>query len=226
QQPAVPQNVSSACQQEIIKLSSSSDLANCASFVKLYPLQNATIQNATSIYDSYCAAPKCSDSITSADAAELKNQCQSELAMKDPTTSYLKTILVFNSPVRDSLCFKNSSGGYCDLDDNSAAVFNYLLGLSYTQPTNLSCSDCNKAILNTFANFFKSNPQSVADLSIDPTSFESFVTSKCGSSFLDGTVPNTSSPPKKSSGISIHSLSFIGFTMFAASFISLIVYVI
>ncbi|CAG8476149.1 26672_t:CDS:2 [Dentiscutata erythropus] len=202
QQPAVPapQNVSSACQQEVIKLASSSDLNSCASFIKLYALQNKTMQSAASltpIYDSYCAAPKCNDNITSADAVELQTQCQSELAMKDPTTSYLHTILVLNSPVKDSLCFKNSSGGYCDMDDNSAAVLNYLLGLNYTQPTDLSCSDCNKAIFNTFANYFKSNPQSVTTLSIDPTSFENFVISKCGSSFLDGTVPNTTSAPKK-----------------------------
>ncbi|CAG8776985.1 2642_t:CDS:2, partial [Dentiscutata erythropus] len=153
QQPAVPQNLSSACQQEIIKLASSSDLNSCASFIKLYPLQNATMRTVKPIYDTYCAAPKCSDNITSADAAELQIQCKSELA--------------------------NSSGGYCDMDDNSAAVLNYLPGLNYTQPTDISCSDCNKAILNTFANYFESNPQSVAVLSIDPTSFENFVTSKC-----------------------------------------------
>ncbi|CAG8476128.1 26671_t:CDS:2 [Dentiscutata erythropus] len=256
QQLQIPSNISASCQAEIQKLASSSDLSSCASFIKLYALQNKTMQSAASltpIYDSYCAAPKCNDNTTSADATELKSQCQSDLTAKDPTVTYLKNVLIFNSPLKDSLCFKNSSGGYCDLDPNSDLI-NYIIGLNATPPANISCNDCNKAILNSFANYFKSNPQSVSELSFNTTSFENSVTTQCGSSFLNGTIPNTNgsnpssgsnpgtgtgsgsnsgsnSNPKTGSGVSIHSPSFTGFTVFTnaiivASFIILIDYVI
>ncbi|CAG8836907.1 10739_t:CDS:2, partial [Gigaspora margarita] len=185
------QTLSLTCQQEQAKLNSSSDLNNCASFVKLMPLHGATMQNSAQIYDSYCSAPKCNDNTTTTDANELKTQCQQELAAKEPFTTYLKTVLVFNSPLKDSLCFKNTSGGYCGLDVTTAATLNYILGLNSTQPTNLNCNDCNKAILNTFMNYIK-HPESQADLLIDQSSFQPLITSKCGSSFLDGNVPNTS----------------------------------
>ncbi|CAG8506521.1 2661_t:CDS:2 [Dentiscutata heterogama] len=187
QQIQIPSNISASCRAEIQKLASSSDLSSCASFIKLYALQNETMQFATSlapIYDSYCAAPKCNDNTTSADATELKSQCQSDLTVKDPTVTYLKNVLVFNSPLKDSLCFKNSSGGYCVLDPNSDLILNYVLGLNATPPADVSCTDCNKAILNTFANYFKSNSQSVSELPSDPTSFENTVTTQCGSTFL------------------------------------------
>ncbi|CAG8791932.1 16762_t:CDS:2 [Gigaspora margarita] len=222
------QTLSLTCQQEQAKLNSSSDLNNCASFVKLMPLHGATMQSSAQIYDSYCSAPKCSDNTTTNDANELKSQCQQELAAKEPFTTYLKTVLAFNSPLKDSLCFKNASGGYCGLDETTAATLNYILGLNSTQPANLNCNDCNKAILNTFMNYIKQHPESQADLPIDQSSFQTLVTSKCGNSFLDGSVPNTSNPPKKASGNSMHVLSSIGFmkTIIAASFIILIVYVI
>ncbi|RIB29607.1 hypothetical protein C2G38_2027548 [Gigaspora rosea] len=214
---------SNTCLQEFTKLNSSSDLNNCASFVKLMPLHGATMQNSTSIYDSYCSAPKCSDSVTTADANELKTQCQPELAAKDTFFTYLKTVLVFNSPLRDSLCFKNSSGSYCGLVEDTAVTLNYILGLNSTQP-NLNCSNCNKAILNTFMNYIKQHPETQADLPVDQSSIQT-IASKCGNSFLDGTVPDTT---KKSSGNSMHALSSIGFmkTIIAASFIILIVYAI
>ncbi|CAG8844703.1 20039_t:CDS:2, partial [Gigaspora margarita] len=148
-------------------------------------------------------------------------QCQSDLAMNDPTVSYLKEILIFNFPIKDSFCFKNSSGGYCNLDPNSTIILNFISGLSATFPTDINCNDCNKAILNTFMNYFKAHSESLAELPVNQTVLESFQTlviSKCNSSFLDGTVPNTTGS-QKGSGISIHTPPFIDFTMFANTII-------
>ncbi|RIB27368.1 hypothetical protein C2G38_2137849 [Gigaspora rosea] len=144
------EDLSITCQQGLDKISSTPEFNNCASFLKLASLQNPT-NDPKPIYDSYCSATKCSESTTSAAADDLKSQCQTELTTKDSFTTYLKTVLVFNSPLKDSLCFKDSSGGYCNLDP--------------THP----------------------EAESPGDLE----SFQTFVISKCDSSFLDGTVPNT-----------------------------------
>ncbi|CAG8776983.1 2641_t:CDS:2, partial [Dentiscutata erythropus] len=209
----LPQNISSTCQQEILKLAGSSDLNSCASFTKLAQLQNTT--NPQQALDTYCAAPKCSDNTTSADATELKTQCATDLSVNDPNVIAIKQIFVFNSPIKDALCFKSSSGGYCYLDPNSNSIMGYISGLNATTPTDINCTDCNKAILNIFYNYIKANPASASDLTIDPTSFQTLVTSKCNSSFLDGAVPtptSSSSPTAKSGSISMHATSFIGFT--------------
>ncbi|KAF0465980.1 hypothetical protein F8M41_026194 [Gigaspora margarita] len=150
----------------------------------------------------------CDNTTSAAAAADLKSQCQTDLAMNDPT---------------------NSSGGYCNLDPNSTIILNFISGLSAIFPTDINCNDCNKAILNTFMNYFKAHSESLAELPVNQTVLESFQTlviSKYNSSFLDGTVPNTTGS-QKGSGISIHTPPFIDFTMFAntiivASFIILI----
>ncbi|CAG8791974.1 6898_t:CDS:2, partial [Dentiscutata erythropus] len=213
----IPTNLSTPCLGELTKLAGSSDLNSCASFIKLAPLQNTT--NPQQALDTYCAAPKCSDNTTSADATELKTQCATDLSVKDPNVIAVKQILVFNSPIKDALCFKNSSGGYCYLDPNTNSIMGYISGLNATTPTDINCTDCNKAILNIFYNYIKANPASESDLTIDLTSFQTLVTSKCNASFLDGTVPtptSSSSPTgtgsAKSGSISMHATSFIGFT--------------
>ncbi|CAG8773680.1 4837_t:CDS:2, partial [Dentiscutata erythropus] len=180
-------NLSFTCQQEIIKVGSSSDLNSCASFLKLAPLQNAT--NSTPVFDSYCSLPKCNDNTISSYATELKTQCATVLVAKDPIIFNIKQSLVFNAPMRDAFCFKNSSGGYCDLDPNTDIMLGYLLGFSATPPTDINCTDCNKAILSTFVNYFNAHPESLAELPADPTSFETMVKTKCGASFLDGNIP-------------------------------------
>ncbi|CAG8634537.1 1063_t:CDS:2, partial [Dentiscutata heterogama] len=178
----IPTNLSISCLGELTKLFVSSDLNSCASFIKLTQLLNAT--NPTPVLDSYCSAPKCSDNTTSAYATELKSQCATDLTANDPTVYTIKQSLVFNSPLKDSLCFKNSSGGYCDLDLNSASILIYISGLSVTPPTIINCTDCNKAILNTFVNYFKAHPESLTELSTNTTQFQNTVTTKCGASFL------------------------------------------
>ncbi|CAG8836965.1 2310_t:CDS:1, partial [Gigaspora margarita] len=178
----IPTNLSSTCLTELIKLSGNSELNSCASFTKLAQLQNTT--NPKPILDSYCSAPKCNDNTTSTAATELKSQCATDLAAKDPIVTTVKTILVFNSPLKDSLCFKNSSGGYCDMDPNSQEILSYIGGANATPPTDINCNDCNKAILNTFVNYFKQHPESTTELSTDPKSLENLVTTKCGASFL------------------------------------------
>ncbi|RIB29610.1 hypothetical protein C2G38_1041709 [Gigaspora rosea] len=229
-------NITSTCEQELTKLFQSSDLNSCSSF-NMFFLQDTSL-------DSYCSALKCNDNTISADVTEIKSQCATDLAAKDSTVTFLKNFFVFNSPIRDSLCFKNSSGGYCD----SASILDYISGMNATLPTDITCNDCDKAIINTFVNYFKAHPESVADLPADPASFKNSVTTKCGASFLDFPKPADSKPADskptdsidssttttssaKSGGISMHAPSFIGFTMFAnsiivASFIILIAYAI
>ncbi|CAG8485186.1 10339_t:CDS:1 [Racocetra persica] len=74
----LPANTSITCSTEIAKLSTSTELISCASFVKLAGLQNKTADPKQTL-DTYCSAPKCSDNTTSADAAELKSQCSNDL---------------------------------------------------------------------------------------------------------------------------------------------------
>ncbi|CAG8679916.1 10612_t:CDS:2, partial [Dentiscutata heterogama] len=190
QLPLLPTNLSTTCNAEITKLSTS-ELSTCASPYKLLQQQITSITDPKSALDSYCSAPKCSDSATSTAATELQNQCATELTAKNPQITVLKEALVLNSPTRDSLCFKNSSGGYCGLDSNTKKILGYISGLSATAPTDFNCTDCNKAILNTFMNYFKDHSDAKADLPVDITSFQNSVTSKCGASYLDGNIPST-----------------------------------
>ncbi|KAF0504109.1 hypothetical protein F8M41_019620 [Gigaspora margarita] len=236
QQPQLPTNLSSTCLTEIAKLLGNSEFKNCASFIKLIPLQTSK-NDRKQILDSYCSAPKCNDNITSAAATDVKSQCATDLAAKDYVSFALKGSMVFNPVMKDALCLKNSSGGYCELDPKSEGILGYIGGLNVTPPTDtdfdIICNDCNKAIINSFVNYFKAHPETTAELSADPTPFENWFTTKCGASFLDGTIPtsSTSTNTTTSSGISMHSSFFTGFTMFAntiiiASFIILIAYAI
>ncbi|CAG8607941.1 6792_t:CDS:1, partial [Racocetra fulgida] len=180
----LPPNISVTCSNEIIKLSTSTELNSCASFVKLAGLQNKTADPKQTL-DAYCPAPKCSDEKTSADAAELKSQCSNDLT--NPEVFAIKEILVFNSPIKDCFCFKNSTTGqYCYSDPNSASIFNFISGLGITTPTDINCTDCNKAILNTFVNYFTAHHEALTELppTVNVTAFQTVVATKCGPSFL------------------------------------------
>ncbi|CAG8660300.1 24408_t:CDS:2 [Cetraspora pellucida] len=232
----LPANISAACSNELAKLSSSPELNSCASFIKLSALQNATADPGP-ILDAYCPAPKCSDSTTSADVAELKSQCAADLM--NPEVFAIKEILAFNSPVKDSFCFKNATTSqYCYLDPNSKSIFSFISGLGNTIPTDISCTDCNKAILNTFWNFFNAHNESATELppTVNLTLFLTSVTTKCGPSFLNGTIPTgvipssstpSPSPTAKSGGVTMHSPPFmLADTIIVASFSILTAYVI
>ncbi|RIB29609.1 hypothetical protein C2G38_2056262 [Gigaspora rosea] len=231
-QTVIPGNVSTSCGVELNKLILTPEYSNCASFLKLLPLQNAS--DPKPVLDGYCNAPKCSDSTTNTSATEVKSLCQRELNTSnpqgpDPQIMALKDILIFNAPIVQSLCFKNSSGGYCYTDSDSSQIFGYLSGLdSSSPPRDITCSSCNKAIVNTFVNFYKAHPESTADLPQNTqgsiNNFETMVTQRCGQDFLDGKIPNGNSS-QKGSGISMHSPS--GFTMFTNTiFVALLVLLI
>ncbi|CAG8796195.1 20173_t:CDS:2, partial [Racocetra persica] len=132
----------------------------------------------------------------------------------------IKEILVFNSPIKDGFCFKNATTGqYCYSDPNSASIFNFISGLSIITPTDISCTDCNKAILNTFVNYFTAHPESLNELppTVNVTAFQTAVATKCGPSFLDGSIPtsttstssSSSTPSAKTNSASMHNPSFM-----------------
>ncbi|CAG8476107.1 26670_t:CDS:2 [Dentiscutata erythropus] len=235
-QTVIPGNVSTSCGVELNKLILTPDYSTCASFLKLLPLQNTS--DPKNVLDGYCSSPKCSDSTTNNSATELKNLCQKELntSSPDPQLIALKDILIFNTPIEQSLCLKNSSGGYCYTDSDSSAIFGFLSGLNATNPPrDINCTDCNKAIVNTFVNFYKAHPESTPELPVSQqelNNFQTMVSTKCNSSFIDGKVPNNNnSQQQKSSGISMHTPSYTGFTMFAntifvASLVIVVSYVI
>ncbi|CAG8757912.1 16252_t:CDS:1, partial [Acaulospora colombiana] len=89
-----------------------------------------------------------------------------DLAQNYTDVVLLTEIIPLYSPIRDSICFKDPSGGYCVTDDFIAAQ-KYGLNQSSLNPlsnipASVICTNCNKAIVNTFLNY-ENNHNGVLD---------------------------------------------------------------
>jgi hypothetical protein len=155
----------------------------------------------------FCAAPKCSDKLVQKAIKTFSDGCGAEL--KD--NALIKaafSLIVFYSPLHDTICFKTKKGDEFCWDDTLKTVFSLpkspikivdggLIDAVAVADPEAVCTRCNKDIVNTFFNFLKpSNKlalQILAELGITDKALEQlkvFVAVKCGIKFEDGKVPD------------------------------------
>jgi len=200
-------NLSGSCKAKVEQLIADKDINACFPFLSVAPvvLNNQTDPaSLTKLADSICGLPKCSDNLVSKTRADIKAACQSDLSSNNMSAEFVYYILILYSPARDSVCFKNSTGGYCFIESMESAGTIYKPGQDPTSafvnaPNNVICTPCNKAIANTFFNFQQSNPDLIAEIkelsASDIDSIKRGLSGKCGKTFLDGTVGDSTLTP-------------------------------
>lgn len=206
-------NLSDGCTSALTKIFGDKDVNACFPFSAVIPL--ATSKNSIpdsntlkTAADSICAAPKCSDSLISKTQADFKAACQQDLNNKNPTATLIGSLIPLYSPTRDSVCFKNSTGGYCFIESLTTAEKIYQSNpnqdpvLTFAgAPKEVVCTPCNKAIVNTYFNFQKTNPDAFTGIpnasnkNIDTA--KNALEGKCGANFLDGQIGNSEESPTK-----------------------------
>ncbi|CAG8578333.1 3235_t:CDS:1, partial [Scutellospora calospora] len=186
-------DISPQCSSAVQTFLNSSEFNGCFPYNKLSnqmkPYTNFTDfksdeREIINIADSICSLPKCSDSLISSFNSTFQSKCSDEIAKKKPDTNSIADFIWEYSPLRDSFCFKNSTGGYCLVEtiDNIEGINN--LEQTYSNLTEqILCTKCNKAILNTFFNYVVSHPPPT-DISFLISFLKPLIDSKCNSSFL------------------------------------------
>jgi len=206
-------SLSTGCRDKMTQLLGDKDINNCFPFTAVAPLatsnsipNQATLKNAA---DAICEAPKCSDDLVAKTLNEVKTSCQEDIAEKRPLASLVNAALSLYSPTRDSICYKNSTDGYCFIESQAAAqqVFQSaprgqdpaitLAGA----PKDVVCTPCNKAIFNTYFNYQNTNPNAFSDIQQvtdkDINTAKNALQGKCGKNFIDGNVGNSKEDPEK-----------------------------
>lgn len=214
--------LSDNCKNALESLIGNKDVNACFPFLSVAPVilsNNTSPDPATlsKVADSICGLPKCSDSLVTTTTASVKTGCQSDLASNNTSAEFVYYVLLLYSPTRDSICFKNSTGGYCFIESlqNINQVYqpgqDPISAFTNAPPTTV-CTPCNKAISNTYLNYQQSNPGNFADIkeisSNDIDTFKRALSGKCGQNFLDGQTGDTTASvtadlPKKNSAISL-----------------------
>ncbi|RIA91274.1 hypothetical protein C1645_875601 [Glomus cerebriforme] len=198
-------NISDGCKNKLTALLGDQNINACFPFTAITPLVSNTgsmpSQDALKkAADAICGLPKCSDSLVSQTQTDVKSACQADITAKNPIATLVDVVLTLYSPTRDSICFKNSTGGYCFIE-SQAATQQVLQSAPKGQDPTLTfagapkeavCTPCNKAIVNTYLNFQKTNPNAFSDIKeITPQDIDnakSALTGKCGPNFIDGQV--------------------------------------
>lgn len=232
-------NLSKSCMDEAETLIGSSDINACipiSSFASLFTGSQKGDNEAVmkTVADSLCSLPKCSDSLIASTQKDFRAACQQDLKANNDFITSIDAVITLYSPTRDSMCFKNSTDGYCFIESYSAAK--QIIGnapknqspiLTFVgAPKEQVCTPCNKAIANTFNNYQKQHPEAFTNIKDyndkDVENAKSALTGKCGQSFLDGQIGDTKqnpaefqkqSSPKKSGASSLiaNGLSFVTF---------------
>ncbi|CAG8628795.1 18590_t:CDS:2, partial [Acaulospora morrowiae] len=232
-----PINASMSCMSTINEFLSTPEVNSCFPYTKtILPALTNSSQDPIAILDSICSLPKCSDSLISSFLSTVKKGCAQDLAQNNTDIVTLTELIPLYSPTRDSICFKGPSGGYC-LTDDSVLVQKYGVNTNSSDPlSNVPasdfCTNCNKAIVNTYLNFIKTNP-GVIDPLLSPvqvTGLKAIMTDKCGSSFLDGKIPDTTSKttysnsPQKSNNGSSFRFSSVNYFISIATILALLIF--
>ncbi|RIB12648.1 hypothetical protein C2G38_2100398, partial [Gigaspora rosea] len=137
--------------------------------------------------DSICSLPKCSDSLISNFNSTFQSKCSADIAKNSPDALGVSILIYAYSPARDSICFKNSTGGYCLVEIGENIVNNLMPGSSFTNlSSKVLCTDCVKSIANTCLKYIKSHPLP-ANLALvfgSTTNITDYLNQTCGASFL------------------------------------------
>jgi len=206
-------NLSAGCKDKLTQLLGDKDINKCFPFGSIAPLaaSNSIPDQNTSkaAADAICSAPKCSDDLVSKTLNDVKTSCQQDISNKNSLALLVDVALSFYSPTRDSLCYKNSTDGYCFIE-SQAAVQQILQSAPKGQdpaitlagaPKEEVCTPCNKAIFNTYFNYQNTNPNAFSDIQQttgkDINDVKGAITGKCGKNFLDGKVGDSKEDPQK-----------------------------
>ncbi|RIA85219.1 hypothetical protein C1645_879449 [Glomus cerebriforme] len=126
----------------------------------------------------------------------------SETAANPPTSSTSETAaanLPISSPVVNDGSDKNNNN--IPSQDNPPSQDSSLFFKTLEKlPNSIVCTDCNKAMVSVTLKYLNENPSALNGTQIQPTMIQQGSQSlklKCGSSFLDGTIPNTVSSSSK-----------------------------
>ncbi|CAG8529164.1 2181_t:CDS:2 [Cetraspora pellucida] len=154
------------------------------------------------VEDSICKLPKCSDSVISNFNSTFHSKCSTDIAAKRTDALSISALIYEYSPLRDSLCFKNSTGGYCLIE----TFENFLKdGGNYANlSSQVLCTTCNKAIINTWVNYIKSHPPP-PELSTEFDVGFTYVNSEVNKTY--GKVP-ISANSQSSNGLTIFDINF------------------
>uniref|UniRef100_A0A1D1XCL0 Elongation factor 4 n=1 Tax=Anthurium amnicola TaxID=1678845 RepID=A0A1D1XCL0_9ARAE len=201
------------CKNQLTQMLGNKDLNACFPFgtaATLFTSKGIPSDDALkSTADAICGAPKCSDSLVSKTMDNITSACQSDLNDPKSIASVVYIAVDLYSPTRDSVCFKNSTGGYCFIESQAAAQQilqsapkGQNVALTFGgAPKNQVCTPCNKAIFNTYFNYQKSNPdaftkiRNVTTQNIDDA--RDALSGKCGQNFLDGKTGDSTEDPAK-----------------------------
>jgi hypothetical protein len=193
-------NLSDGCKNQLTKMLGDQEINKCFPFGSVAPLASSssipdqnTLKTAA---DAICSAPKCSDDLVSKTLNEVKTSCQEDIKNKVPLAQLVNVALSLYSPTRDSMCFKNSTDGYCFIE-SKAAVEQILQSAPKGQdpaitfagaPKDEVCTPCNKAIFNTYLNYQSTNPNAFSDIQQvtekDINNAKNAISGKCGKDFL------------------------------------------
>ncbi|CAJ0920521.1 8102_t:CDS:2 [Entrophospora sp. SA101] len=125
-------------------------------------------------FDDACSVTKCKDADVQNAAATVLGGCATDLAAKVPIAELIFAGLVIYTPAIDIICFKDHAADYC-LFETDAILLSLpppppglvipglekapplLASVAITAPSNV-CTPCNKAIINTFFDYYKKTP--------------------------------------------------------------------
>ncbi|CAG8683806.1 14649_t:CDS:2 [Funneliformis caledonium] len=238
--------LSQSCMDEAQKLIGSQEINACIPISSLASLFTGSQKGdketvMKTVADSICSLPKCSDSLIASTQKDFRAACQQDLKANNDAVTLIDVAISLYSPSRDSMCFKNSTDGYCLIESYSAAkqIFENAPKdqspiLTFVgAPKEQVCTPCNKAIANTFNNYQKQHPEAFTDIKDyndkDVENAKSALTGKCGESFLDGQIGDTKQNPAEfqkqsspnKSGASSLIANGLSFATFVGSMIAL-----
>ncbi|GBC04153.1 hypothetical protein RclHR1_05540006 [Rhizophagus clarus] len=205
--------LSSTCQNTLTQFLGDKNINNCFPFSAITPLATTTTipdQNTLkTAADAICAKPKCSDNLVSTTLNQFKTSCQTDISNNQTLAQLVNVALSLYSPMRDSICYKNSTGGYCFIESEAAAEQILQSAPKGQNPAftfagaqkNQVCTPCNKAIFNTFFNYQNVNPSAFSDVQNatgkNINDVKGAIEGKCGQNFIDGKVGDSTEDPQK-----------------------------
>lgn len=210
-------NLSQACiNNGISPLISNQELNTCIPLASLAPVAGAGgIPSDTVLAqaaDKLCAANKCSDNLITTVRNNFEQACATDLDNQVPAALAIDFIFSYYPPIRDSLCLKNSTNGYCFIETANnvneymknnpgiAKSFDSALNIISQAPTNIVCTTCNKEIAANFFNYQDANPNTTKRFATPVASVKSVFVNKCGP-ITTSSTNTTTSPSANNSNI-------------------------
>ena len=217
-------NLSQSCQNSINSLASNSAISNCLPIDAIAQIAvqalgsistdpSAALALVPQALDAFCAAPVCDAGTVAMANNSLAQGCASDISSGSAYAIAASELANYYQPIRESLCYQNSTNGYCIVETVGNVLAEYQSGgvkpngtdaslqsdglfgdvVSYigTLPTAEACSDCNHAIYTAIINYQKVRGNSIYSnlTNGNGAQLESAITSKCGASFTDGSIP-------------------------------------